>query len=52
MAGAANIARPPTTTAIAAADAPTLASPPVRLASETTPAISSATPATTCTART
>ena len=45
-AGAANIARPPTTTAIALVDVPTLASPPVRLASEMTPAASSVTPAT------
>ncbi len=45
-AGAANIARPPTTTAIALVDVPTFASPPVRLASEITPAPSSVTPAT------
>ena len=40
-AGAAKMARPPTTTAMAPADAPTSPSPPVRLASEATPATSS-----------
>ena len=45
-------ARPPTTTAMAPADAPTPARPPVRLASDTTPATSRTTPTTTCTTRT
>ena len=50
--GAANTASPPMTTAMAPAEAPTPANPPVRLASDTTPAPSRTTPTTTRTKRT
>ncbi len=51
IAGATKMARPPTTTAMAAADLPTLPSPPVRLASDATPATTRISPATTCNVR-
>ena len=50
--GAAKTASPPMTTAMAPAEAPTPANPPVRLASDTTPAPSRTTPTTTRTKRT